>query len=345
MPYHRPMPPLPALLTSALLALAFASGPQAGAAELAGPASPAARYAQGKAALEAGRFDAALEAFEAALADVDDEVTRWQLLLGVAVAHELSGHALAALESYQRFIDRAVGSPIARTPKWAERLDVARRSVATHEAAVLQTRALLVVESTSAFATVLLAGGGGEEALTPPARRYLAPGAYQVRATALGMEPFVAVLELHVGDRRRVEVALTPSPPVAPVDGVTAGVDPGGDGVHAGWWPVGVGAALIVTGAVFTGLAYADASEVERLSREPGTPDVLSEHARLTARGEDRQTASWICYGAGLAAVGAGVLWLLLDDDGPTQEATLEPYGVHFEAGPRGARATFTTPF
>jgi len=326
-------PPAFAIALAALLALpALTGGASAVAAEV---REPEALYLEGKEALEAGRFAEATAAFEEALATVDDEVTRWQLLLGVAVASELSGRPIVALEHYRRFIDRATGSPLARTAKWSERLDVARRSVASAEAEVLQTRGLLIIDGGSPFSTTVLTGAGEDEVITPPVRRYLAPGAYRVHATATGRAPFTEVVELHVGDRRRVLVEL---PPLAVDQGDLRVVE--SDGADEAWIPIGAGAALVATGGILTGLAYSDAQEVERLSGQPGTADVLRDHARLTERGKDRQTASWICYGAGAVAIGTGVLWMVLADDAAEPgEASIAPVGV--QVGRDGATAVF----
>lgn len=325
---------------AALAALGLGAGPApARAADVTGDAV-AERYEAGKAALEAGRFEDALVAFEAAEALVVDEVTRWQILLGLALTHELAGRPLEAIARYRAFLGRSNGSPRAAEPKWRARRAEARTSIATLEGEVLQTLGALAVEAGPEVAEVVVSSRAGAARVAPPAVLYLPPGPWSVTASVPGRAPFSREGALRVGERVNVVVALPLLAQPGPPQGAGSDRAEERSAPIAPWVAVGAGAAVIVVGGVFTGLAVADRDEVAHLSNQTGTPDVLSEHARLTARGQEREAAAWVLYGVGAAAVVTGAVLLALDV-GEDEDAGRVDIGLT----PGGAAVGYTSRF
>lgn len=327
-----------ALATAAALAAVAAPASAAEGASV----GVAERYEAGKAALEAGRFDDALAAFEAAEGLVVDEVTRWQVLLGLALTHELADRPLEAIARYREFIRRSDGSPRAAQPKWRARRSEARTSIATLEGVALQTHGALTIEGGPEVTEVVVGSPAGATRVAPPAVLYLPPGAWAVTASAPGRTAFSREGTLRVGDRLSVVVTLPlPAPPRPSPPAVADRPAGGGAAPVAPWIAVGAGAAVIVVGAVFTGLAVADRDDVAALSTRLGTPEVLAEHARLTDRGEERQTVAWVLYGVGAAAVVTGAVLLALDGDDDVEGAGRVDVGLT----PGGAAVGYTARF
>lgn len=298
------------------------------------------RYLAGKAALEGGAFDQAVREFEAGLEAGPREVLRWQLLIGLALTHEARGDHLAALLRYRAFVERAHDSPVARSDKWSERLALARRSIVELEAKVLVERGALTLEAfdeAAKAALITVSGEGLDEQLRPPALFYLEPGRYRVSASGDGAVPYSRTVELHAGQRLTVRVALPPlpAPEPPPAETVVRAPAPQPESRDEAWIPIGFGAASLAAGGVLTGLALADSAEVSELSDAPATKENLAEHKRLTDRGKSRQTWAWVSYGVGVAALGAGLVWLLTGDEAESDGA------LEISVGPGGYSLRF----
>ena len=71
--------------------------------------------------------------------------------------------------------------------------------------------------------------------------------------------------------------------------------------------------------------AVSDADALFALQRETPTEATVREDRRVRARLEDRERASWVCYGIGTAAlIGAIVLWVTAE---PEADARVTPLG------------------
>src|SRR5690606_9814433 len=112
----------------------------------------------GKDALKARRYDDAVAIFARGLEAAGDDVDRWQILLGLALANELRGDLPAAAMYYQTFLARSAEHPVAATGRWTERRRSALDDLAELEARILETHARLAIESEPAGASVRVEG-------------------------------------------------------------------------------------------------------------------------------------------------------------------------------------------
>jgi hypothetical protein len=92
------------------------------------------------------------------------------------------------------------------------------------------------------------------------------------------------------------------------------------------WLPAGAGDALLVAGGESLGLAHAKAAFL----RDPQNwPLERSQLQDVANEGRRLETASWVLFGLGAAAVGtAGVLWATGPASGPTLTAAPTPDGA-----------------
>jgi tetratricopeptide (TPR) repeat protein len=98
-----------------------------------------------------------------------------------------------------------------------------------------------------------------------------------------------------------------PAPPVAPPP------ERGPDLRAPGWIGVGLGAAGVVVGAVFVGLANKKKKEMEEVSGEVYDPAV---HGAIIEDGERYEKAGWAVGGFGVLFAAAGAVLLLASDHG-----------------------------
>ena len=71
---------------------------------------------------------------------------------------------------------------------------------------------------------------------------------------------------------------------------------------------------MLVGGAVLTGLAASDHSDLVALSAQPGTPENLTRYDRTLSRMEGRETAAWAMWITGGVAVVTGLLIGVVSD-------------------------------
>lgn len=122
-----------------------------------------------------------------------------------------------------------------------------------------------------------------------------------------------------------------PEPPVAPV---APKDEPGPDLRIPGWISVGTGAAGIVVGAVFLGLAAKKDKEMEAIDGEAYDPSV---HDALLEDGRRYEKAGWIVGGIGVLAAAVGAVLLVASDDGSGDDARPE---IAPAIGPEAVAAT-----
>ena len=93
-----------------------------------------------------------------------------------------------------------------------------------------------------------------------------------------------------------------------------------------GWIAVGSGAAGVVVGAVFLGLAQKKKKEMEAVDGVAYDPSV---HDAIPEDGKRYQTAGWVVGGFGVLAAAVGTVLLIVSDDGKGSEknkgATIVP--------------------
>lgn len=284
-------------------------------------------FESARAALTSGAAGAARTGFEVCLEVADPGPERWRALLGLALSRHAAGDLPLALASYHRFLDESVGTTLAGWPE--------RRATAEAEAASLREKVLVdraevkLLSDTPGVAFTVDGAAPAPVQAVLPAWLYLAPGVHELALRADGHAPEIVRLELAAGQAVMTRRDLTPLPAAEPAP-PDVGPDPVPDPVVRAVEPlppppvdytphvvIGGGVALLATGAVFTGLALADAGELEDLQDAPLTDAVRARDAKLRSRVDDYQTVSWICYGAGAVAVGVGIaLAVTGGDDG-----------------------------
>jgi hypothetical protein len=105
-------------------------------------------------------------------------------------------------------------------------------------------------------------------------------------------------------------------PPVPPPPVSAPAPEPGPDLRVPGWITVGTGAAGVVVGAVFLGMAQKKKKEMEAIQGEPYDPkgdEAILEDGRLY------QKVGWIVGGFGVLAAAVGAVLLVASDDGSAE--------------------------
>jgi len=295
---------------------------------------------QGKAAIKERRLDDAVDVFRRGLqqAERGTEV-RWQMMLGLALAHELKNEAPLATHYYRAFLHASEGHPRATDGRWTERRSTAAADADRIEPKVLATHARVDVATSTPGVAVELDGLPPGD-LATPATLYLPPGQHQLELTKEGFAPMVLVVSVAEGQKVSLERTLlplpepeavpapkpvpdpepvpvpvpVPSPPPPPV--IVEKTRPSPELGVLGWTLVGVGAGAAIGGAIWTGLAASTSSELDALARPLEGGDVARD-ADLRGSLRNQQAASAGFYAAGGALAVGGLLVLLLrpDDD------------------------------
>ncbi len=309
-------------------------------------------YVRGKAALIDNRFDEARVAFSRALQAAADPPARWRALLGLGLAAELAGDAHAAVLAYRRFLDASAAAPEATHAPWPERRAEIALTARRLERTLLTTAARLEVTTDPPTARVRIVSPDHARTIqgVAPLREYLEPGRWQIEVEHDDHHPFerelvlVAGIEddLHVrlervssppAERLAQPLPLGPPPPPDPAASTREVHETSRDPApSAGVYVLAGAVALAAAGGVFTWGALSAHDELEDLSDDPGTPEVLRRFDRAESRMRDYETAAWICYGATAAAIGTGVALLVLQDDEPPVDLGIGP-------APSGIRA------
>ena len=306
-------------------------------------------YEQARSAMKEGDPAAALDRFERLLELVEgDERETWQMLLGVALAHEHLGHMTSAIEAYRRFLGRSEAHPSVMDDAWRARRDLTAEKIAVLEQEVLLERGLISVSSTPSGARLLVDGEpvGLHGAATTPFAAYLKPGRHTLRLELEGHQPVELVVRAVVGQREPFAVSLTvrsqPPEPASTVPAPAAEEAPGAP--WPAWGFVAGGGGLLVGGSVAFGLAVADRDEQASLDPAAGEEAFTARHATLTERMQLKEAVAWSLWGVGAAAIIGGVVWVLLDRGG---EAGASVEGSSWYVVPKagGARAGVTWTF
>lgn len=293
-------------LTVALVALAPARA--APPADVPAQVDDDPAYEAGKQALRRGDWPAAIAAFTTAvtLARSDDE--RWRAELGLALGHELAGDLLQSTIHYRRFLSASGRAPLPPDSEWGPRRFEAAASIERLERTLVVTHGRLALTTTPA-ATFALTPDAPRTCATTPCTLFLAPGRYEVALDAPDHAPARYTIDIIAGERTPLSATLSPlvvlAPPVTPPP--DANLRPAAIATFAG------GGAALVTAAVFWGLAAGDQDALRSLSRQPGTPDVLTAYDRTLDRQGDRETAAWVAATTGVVAIGVGLVIALLD--------------------------------
>ncbi len=131
---------------------------------------------------------------------------------------------------------------------------------------------------------------------------------------------------------KKLKAMLPPEPEPEPE------VEKGPDLIVPGWITLGSGAAVTILGGVMLGLAASRKGEIENVQDVAYDP---KKHDEMIADGEQYELVGWLAGGIGVAAMGAGLVMLLVsdrgeekqDEAGPTVNVGLLDSGVVIGAG------------
>ena len=334
-------------------------------------------YARGKAALKAGDATTALEAFKRGLALTgDDEGSRWQLVLAIGLTYEEGGQPHHAVEYYQRFLNQSEEHRDALSPKWHKRRQRVQGDITRLEKAMATSFGYLTVASEPTGVQVFIDGrraGADEDAVTPVGV-YLHAGEHKVSVRLAGHKLAEKTFELIAGKIRPLRFVLEPeslesAPPIddakadplvvsegakvkpldAGSDTLTLSATPQEPSRLGPWMLVGTGGLLAIGAAVTVGLASATRSDwtayTEDLTQS-GAPSELGGYQDADTQWSDYQSEAQtydiltgVLGGAAALGIGAGLVWLLLDEDAP-ERAT--QFGLHPTPGGAAASAQWS---
>ena len=286
---------------------------------------------QGKAALMREDAPAARRHFEAGLRGRASRPQRWLLRLGLALALELDGDLLGAARAYRAFLSDSADDEPGRQPVWLRRRERAHRDLARLDERLLQTRALLHVQSDPSGAKVALNGIVTDH--RTPAAIYVDPGTHRVVLELDAHEPEPLLVVVDAGQRplvhrKLVQRPLAPVAPAAPTPSPEAMPEPGPPWFAIGVVAIGAGAGAAIIGGALHWTALRDAEEVRGLSRVPSN---VPRDRQLRDRIESYQIAYGVSYALGGALAAAGVTMLLYDalgDDAVSAWLAPTPDGV-----------------
>ncbi len=313
-------------------------------------------HIEGKRALKERRLEDAIRLFQGGLSRSTEEVTRWSMLLGLALAYELKEEWVPSAANYQAFLSRSADHPDAQTGKWAARRRSATQDVSKIEPEVLLTHARVSLTTTPTDAVVVAPPGtAGEVESRTPVSLYLAPGQHQLEIRKEGHASMILVVSIEIGQRVTVQRALLPLEQTAPLPAPEPPPpEPGPEPVPStfplpnpppppsspilkalGWTMVAVGAVGIGGGVGFVVAAANTVSDLDALNQGPLTDDALAADGSLRGDLRDFQAGAAAMFAGGGALALGGTLILLLRPGGPL--AVTPTVG----AGTLGLRAHF----
>lgn len=268
-------------------------------------------FLEGQNAYELGRYEDAVEAWEAAYAAEARPALKWNL----AQAYERLGRIDDAIASLEVYLADAGD-------------DAALAERAQHRLEALQSRrdrTRLTIVGGPAGGEVRVDGVSvGTLPIPEPVR--VEPGDHAVEVIAEGFDPFRSNVSVTAGATVTIEVEMGPGA----VPGETEGAAPRRFGASpVGWAVGGAGAAMLIAGGVTGILAMrAESDLLDRCPdrRCPGDQDLNDVRADAD-RGRALALSTDILLGAGVATLATGVvlLFVLPRDERRANEAGVTP--------------------
>jgi hypothetical protein len=247
-------------------------------------------FLEGEQAYQQGDYENAIAKWKAAYA-LD---ARPLILYNLGGAYERLGKSADALEAFEKYLATAPDD------------DRTRRAEVSAKAERIRARLKdtgVVVSGAPDGATIFI--DDTSWGLTPrPDAIHVDPGSHTVRLELEGYETFTAVVAVGPGERANVAATMMKAAPIEARAG-------GAEGAEGGAFPVVPVAFMAGGGAVFAGglivgiLANGKAGDSETGS------DSAADSAKSMALVAD------IMMGVGIAAVGVGLVLVLMDDDSP----------------------------
>ena len=272
---------------------------------------------------DAGDFSGALEAADEAYAVWPNSYTA--LVRALVLARlDRRGEAFAAL---------LVASDLDPT---ADELTMIDRGLSRHGEALRPKMGWLKLSVSAGSPTATVAG----REIQPPRTIGLSEGEHALSLSAPGFEGVEAkvrilsgratVARYELAPERKAPLAETPPPKQEAGAGLP---DPDGEGPARRsvlpWVLVGGGAALGLSGVAATVWAGSAADDAERYSGKVsgmGEEERRRRYNEADSAVQTRSAVSYVLYGAGAAAVGAGVAWLLLSDGAGEPASVVLPF-------------------
>lgn len=297
-------------------------------------------YGEGQTHFDAGRFEDARAAFEAAYREVPNPV----VLLGVASAEERLGRLLDAARTLRRYLRERVDAPDRAAIE--ERIATLDPSGATAEEASPPASSIRVTSSPEGAAIV---ADGQATGLMTPAELTVAPGEHTVTLTLDGHESISETIVIASGETSEWAPTLTPTPAVPSeedsgveadafgerADGATGdGADdeaptPPSTGTEPStgvWVTTGIAGVGLVTGTVFGFLALSAQSDFD-----------VSPTADAADRGETFALVADLAFGVAIAAGITAIVLYATDRAEPEPDATAgREGGVRVSVAPWG---------
>lgn len=298
-------------------------------------------YGEGQAHFDAGRFEDARAAFEAAYREVPNPV----VLLGVASAEERLGRLLDAARTLRRYLRERVDAPDREAI--AERIATLDPSGATAEEASPAPSSIRVTSSPEGAEIAL---DGQATGRVTPTELTVAPGEHTITLTLDGHESISETIVIVSGETSEWAPTLTPTPAMpsedAPTDAPADAFGERADGATAEaaeddapvapsagtepstgvWVTTGIAGVGLVTGTVFGFLALSAQSDFD-----------VSPTTDAADRGETFALVADLAFGVAIAAGITAIVLYATDGAEPPAETTAgREGGVRVSVAPWG---------
>jgi tetratricopeptide (TPR) repeat protein len=255
-------------------------------------------YTRGQALFAQSKYEEALVAFEQAYAAVPNPV----VLLSLAECSVRLGKLDEAEATFQRYLSARPDAP--------DRADI--------EAKIAELRAtpsILALNTKPTGAAVKL--DGVDTGKVTPVELTVTPGSHRVDVALAGHLPLSESVEIKIGGRHELQIALQPAPAAPPPEPVVKAPAPpppaprDSDPTAALWVTSIVGAAGLVTGTVLGFMVLAERSDYDASPTEASAD-----------RGERLALFADVAFGVGAMALITGAVLYLTDDssDEPERE-------------------------
>ncbi len=283
------------MATMVVLLALLVCAPAPAAPALGEGASPAAnsRYKVGRRLYKKGDFAGAAREFEVAFEMIPGSA---KLAYNLARSEERAGNLAAAVAAYQAYLRLA--------PDAADKVEV-EAVISALERRVRAALPQVVVTSNPPGASVVV-----DEAEAPsgetPLTLQLEPGAHRLRLTLEGHTSGDEMVQVREGEPNEVHAELTPISEPVPWQ------------TWAGWAGVGLGAAGLAVGVVYT-LKAAETSEQGA---------TVKDRVNLGENLDTQHGVSWTGYIGGALFLGGGLALLLWPEDDATAWLQVVPGGV-----------------
>ena len=275
----------------------------------------------GDSKFESGDYDGALQDYTAADAIMGVPVTRFAM--GTAQAR--LGRLLEARDTLVNIANMPAKSQPEPQPFVDARDNAA--ALAVELEARIATVTFVVTGVNAADVSITVDGETVPPALRTAPRR-VDPGDRRIEVSAVGYQTYDEVLTLADGETRELQVALVRIDTRPP--GGAATVEPddvGGSISPVTWVGFGVGAAGLIVGGVFGGIAAGQASDVKDRCEGSACPRAVEEDLDGALTLSHVSTVGFVFAGAGIALGFIG-LFVLSDDAAEEVGVNVTPDGV-----------------